>query len=234
MFAVILAGGFGKRLRPLTDDRPKPLVEVAGKPILDWQIEWLKRQGITDIVLAVGYLGSKIFEHVGDGTKFGVRVFYSVESEPLGTGGAVKNALKYIDDEYFITINGDIITNLSIAKLIEVIKSQDVVGAIALTQLKSPYGIVELDESGHIVSFKEKPQLPYLINAGVYVLKTSIRGYLPDKGDIEVATFPQLARDRRLVGVVYSDIYWKSIDTIKDLEEADKALSEQDVFANLK
>jgi Nucleoside-diphosphate-sugar pyrophosphorylase involved in lipopolysaccharide biosynthesis/translation initiation factor 2B, gamma/epsilon subunits (eIF-2Bgamma/eIF-2Bepsilon) len=130
--AVILAGGFGKRLRPLTDDRPKPLVEVAGRPILAWQIDWLREQGVTDIVLAVGYLGGKIFEYVGDGSQFGVKVYYSVEREPLGTGGAIKNALKYINDEYFIVVNGDIITNLGVGRLLNAL-SNDAIGAIALT-----------------------------------------------------------------------------------------------------
>ncbi|MFP3196577.1 MAG: nucleotidyltransferase family protein [Caldivirga sp.] len=227
--AVILAGGFGKRLRPLTDDRPKPLVEVAGRPILAWQIDWLREQGVTDIVLAVGYLGGKIFEYVGDGSQFGVKVYYSVEREPLGTGGAIKNALKYINDEYFIVVNGDIITNLGVGRLLNAL-SNDTIGAIALTPLRSPYGIVQVDERGFIVNFQEKPQLPYLINAGVYALRKLIKDYLPEKGDIEVHTFPRLARDRKLLGVSYSDVYWKSIDTLKDLEEADKAINEQGVF----
>lgn len=230
---MILAGGFGKRLRPLTDDRPKPLVEVAGRPILAWQMDWLRDQGVSDIVLAVGYLGGKIFDYVGDGSQFGVKVYYSVEREPLGTGGAVKNALRYINDEHFIVVNGDVITNLRIDRLIKALRG-DVTGAIALTPLRSPYGIVQVDDEGFIVNFQEKPQLPYLINAGVYVLKSSIRDYLPEKGDIEVYTFPRLAKDRRLVGVVYSDVYWKSIDTLKDLEEADKAITEQGVFNRVK
>ncbi|ABW01830.1 Nucleotidyl transferase [Caldivirga maquilingensis IC-167] len=231
MFAVILAGGFGKRLRPLTDDRPKPLVEVAGRPILAWQIDWLREQGVTDIILAVGYLGGKIFDYIGDGSQFGVRVYYSVEREPLGTGGAVRNALKYINDDGFIVVNGDVITNLRIGKLMDSLQ-RGVIGAIALTPLKSPYGIVQVDEDGFILNFQEKPQLPYLINAGVYALRTSIRDYLPEKGDIEVYTFPRLAKDKKLIGITYNDVYWKSIDTLKDLEEADKAINEQGVFNN--
>ncbi len=232
MYAVILAGGFGKRLRPLTDDKPKPLVEVAGKPILMWQIEWLKRQGVTDFVLAVGYLGGKIFDYVGDGAHLGVRVHYSVEREPLGTGGAIKNALRFVEGDTFIVVNGDILTNLSISRLVESLGGH-VIGAIALTPLRSPYGIVDVNEAGNIVEFREKPTLPYLINAGVYAFKKDIASYLPDRGDIEVSAFPRLAREGRLKGVKYLKAYWKSIDTIKDLEEAEKTLNEQDVFSSI-
>lgn len=223
--ALILAGGFGKRLQPLTLDRPKPLIEVGGKPILQWQIEWLSRQDVRDIVLAVGYLRTKVFEVMGDGSRFGVRLFYSVEEEPLGTGGAIKNAMKFLEDEVFIVLNGDIITNLSIKPLIEQLGG-GVVSTIALVPMRSPYGIVHVDNEGFITEFREKPLLDYLINAGVYAFTRDIFKYLPDKGDIEVTAFPRLARERRIKGVVYRDVYWKSLDTVKDVEEVEKVIAE--------
>ncbi|WP_054842825.1 nucleotidyltransferase family protein [Vulcanisaeta distributa] len=224
--ALILAGGFGKRLQPLTLDRPKPLIEVGGKPILQWQIEWLSRQGIKDIVLAVGYLRTKVFEVMGDGSKFGVRLFYSVEEEPLGTGGAIKNAMKFLEDEVFIVLNGDIITNLSIKPLIEQLNG-NVISTIALVPpMRSPYGIVHVDHEGFITEFREKPLLDYLINAGVYAFTKDIFKYLPDKGDIEVTAFPKLASERRIRGVIYRDVYWKSVDTVKDVEEVEKVITE--------
>lgn len=222
--ALILAGGFGKRLYPLTIDRPKPLIEIKGKPILQWQIEWLNKQGIKDFILAVGYLRTKIFEYFGDGSKFGVRIMYSVEEEPLGTGGAIKNARKFLEDDIFIVLNGDIITNLSIKPLIESL-DKDTVASIALVYMRSPYGIVRLDKD-FIVEFKEKPMLDYLINAGIYVFKKEIFEYLPDKGDIEVTAFPKLANERKIKGIIYKDIYWKSIDSIKDLEEVEKVIED--------
>ena len=223
--ALILAGGFGKRLQPLTLDRPKPLIEVGGKPILQWQVEWLSRQGIKDIVLAVGYLRTKVFEVMGDGSKFGVRLFYSVEEEPLGTGGAIKNAMKFLEDEVFIVLNGDIITNLSIKPLIEQLGG-NVISTIALVPMRSPYGIVHVDHEGFITEFREKPLLDYLINAGVYAFTRDIFKYLPDKGDIEVTAFPRLASERRIRGVIYRDVYWKSVDTVKDVEEVEKVIAE--------
>lgn len=223
MRALVLAGGFGKRLAPLTNELPKPLLPVAGKPILVRQIEWLKGQGISDFVLAVGYLRHKVFEALGDGRKFGVRIFYSVEEEPLGTAGAIKNAEPFLEDDVFVAVNGDIITDLSIEPLLEALKDAD--AAIALVPLRSPYGVVEFDESGRITSFREKPILEgYFINAGVYAMRREVLKLLPPKGNIEETAFPELARQRRLRAVVYKDVFWRSIDSMKDLEEVERAL----------
>ncbi len=137
---------------------------------------------------------------MGDGSRFGVRLFYSVEEEPLGTGGAIKNAMKFLEDEVFIVLNGDIITNLSIKPLIEQLSS-NVISTIALVPpMRSPYGIVHVDREGFITEFREKPLLDYLINAGVYAFTKDIFKYLPDKGDIEVTAFPKLASERRIRG----------------------------------
>jgi len=221
MQAVILAGGFGKRLAPLTSEVPKPLLPVGGKPILVRQIEWLRRFGVTDVVLAVGYLRHKIFEALGDGRRLGVRIFYSVEEEPLGTGGAVKNAEPFITDEVFIVLNGDVLTNLDLNKLVETLGDAD--GAIALVPLRSPYGIVEFDKDGYITRFREKPLLEgFYINAGVYALRRRVLSELPDRGNIEETLFPRLAQQRRLKAAVYKDVFWKSVDSLKDLEEVDR------------
>jgi len=221
MQAVILAGGFGKRLAPLTSETPKPLLPVGGKPILVRQIEWLKSFGIGDITLAVGYLRHKIFEALGDGRRYGVRIFYSVEEEPLGTGGAIKNASLFINSDVFVVVNGDVLTNLPLNALIDSLGEAD--GAIALVPLRSPYGIVEFDEKGYIVRFREKPLLDgFFINAGVYVLRRKVLEELPERGNIEETLFPKLAKERRLRAVVFKDVFWRSVDSLKDLEEVDK------------
>ena len=131
----------------------------------------------------------------------------------------------YIDEDIFIVLNGDIITNLSIKPLIESI-NKDIIASIALVQMRSPYGIIQIDKENYITEFKEKPLLDYLINAGIYVFNKDIYDYLPDKGDIEVYTFPELAKERKIKGVIYKDIYWKSIDSIKDLEEVSKIIDQ--------
>lgn len=224
MKAVILAGGYGKRLRPLTEDRPKPMVEVCGRPLAEWQILWLKSLGITEVVFLLGYAKEKVIEYFGSGKKFGVNISYVVEDEPLGTGGAIKNAEHILKNEdVFIVVNGDIITNLNPLEMVQMIKKDNSVVAIALVYMRSPYGIVKLDGE-YIVEFVEKPTIEYTINAGVYVMKPTIFEYLPEKGDIERTAFPLLASKRLLKGYVYKDVYWKSIDTIKDLEEASDRL----------
>jgi NDP-sugar pyrophosphorylase family protein len=198
---------------------------VGGKPILVRQIEWLRGFGIRDVVLAVGYLKHKIFETLGDGRRLGVRIFYSVEEEPLGTGGAIKNAEPFITDDVFVVLNGDVLTNLSLDKLVEALDDAD--GAIALVPLRSPYGIVEYDKDGYITHFREKPLLEgFYINAGVYAFRREVFKFLPERGNIEETAFPMLAERRQLRGVPYRDVFWRSIDSVKDLEEVDKFLRE--------
>jgi len=226
MQAVILAGGFGKRLAPLTSETPKPLLPVGGKPILVRQIEWLKSFGIGDIILAVGYLRHKVFEALGDGKRYGVRIFYSVEEEPLGTGGAIRNASLFINSDVFVVVNGDVLTNLPVDVLAESLGEAD--GAIALVPLRSPYGVVEFDEKGYVVRFREKPLLDgFFINAGVYVLRRRVLEELPERSNIEETLFPKLAKERRLRAVVFKDVFWRSVDSLKDLEEVDKYYSNE-------
>jgi NDP-sugar pyrophosphorylase family protein len=222
---AVIAGGFGKRLRPLTQDRPKVLIEVGDKTILEWQIEWLKRYNVNTFVILAGYMRDRIIEYLGSGSRLGIRTVYVVEDEPLGTGGALKNAEHVLVDGIFLAINGDILTNISVRKLVEVLENSDALAAMALVPLRSPYGVVEIDDEGFVRSFVEKPTIEqYLINAGVYAMKPEVFKYIPEKGDLERETFPTLAKMKLLKAVVFRDVYWKSIDTIKDVEEASKDL----------
>lgn len=226
MKAVILAGGQGKRLRPLTNDMPKPLVEVACKPIMVHQIEWLKKYGIREFIVTVGYLKEKFIDYLGSGRKYGVHISYIVEEEPLGTAGGLKNALSLLDkEETFFVVNGDVITDIDPTKLIEVLDGS-VIGAIATVPLPSPYGIVFSDCRDYIILFQEKPVIrDYWINAGLYLFKPEVFEYLPDRGDLERELFPKLADARKLKTVKYYDFtIWRSIDTLKDLEEAEKII----------
>jgi len=233
MKAAIIAGGFGKRLRPLTLEKPKPLVEVAGKPIIQWQIEWFKRYGVGTIVVLTGYLREKIIEFLGSGQKLGVNVVYVVEDEPLGTAGAIKNAEGVLSDSVFLAVNGDIITNIPLDKLVNDLIKSDALASIALVPLRSPYGIVEVDSEGNVKSFKEKPLIEkYLINAGVYAMKPQILQYLPRKGDLERSVFPQLAKEGLLRGVIFKDVYWRAIDTVKDVEEVSKELLSKNIWGS--
>ncbi len=223
MKAVILAGGQGKRLRPITETTPKPLIRILDKPIIAYQMEWLKRFGVKEFIICVGHLKEKFIEEIGGGRNFMVKVAYVVEDEPLGTGGGLKNA-EYLlkSEEFFYVVNGDVITNLNPVELLKVLDSPTV-GVIALIPLPSPYGIVKVDSDNLVKSFEEKPQIvDYWINAGVYVFRPDVFNYLPSKGDIEKTAFPQLARENKLKAVKYHEVIWKSIDTHKDIEEVEK------------
>jgi len=165
--------------------------------------------------------------------KYGVRVGYVVEDEPLGTGGALKNAEHILrNDESFLLINGDILTDLDPNELLEDLEGR-YLGAIALVQLPSPYGIVKFDEKTRkVISFVEKPRLmDYWINAGVYVFKREVFNYLPERGDIEKTALPRLADDGKLKAHLFENAFWMSIDSHKDLEEASKIIPTLSIFS---
>jgi Nucleoside-diphosphate-sugar pyrophosphorylase involved in lipopolysaccharide biosynthesis/translation initiation factor 2B, gamma/epsilon subunits (eIF-2Bgamma/eIF-2Bepsilon) len=227
VLAAILAGGFGKRLRPYTEDAPKPMIPVAGKPLLEYQIAWLKKHGFEEIVLLVGYKKEKIIEYFGSGSRFGVKITYIVEDEPLGTGGAVKNAEHILlKESVFLVLNGDILTNLNPLQLLSKLEAGRYMGVIATIPLPSPYGILEL-EGDNVKGFVEKPLIKdYWINAGIYALKPEALRYFPDKGDLEKTAFPAMAREGLLGAVRYTNVFWKAVDTYKDLEEASKFIEE--------
>jgi mannose-1-phosphate guanylyltransferase len=224
MITVILAGGLGIRLRPLTTDRPKPMIQIKDIPIIELQVSWLKKFGITDIIVLVGHLKEKIKHHLGDGKKFGVNISYIEEHVPLGTGGALKNAKNEIiqngnTNTGFLVINGDILTDLDPFTI-----SEKGSMTLALVPLKSTFGIVETN--GDLVSkFVEKPSIENMwCNAGVYYFSNEIFDYLPDKGNIETVTLPMLVEKQRLKAKKFSNNYWRSIDSHKDVEEASKEI----------
>ncbi len=228
MQAIILAGGKGERLRPFTSDRPKAMVEIGGVPLLGYQLQWLHAQGVTEIIVACGYRHDAIEEYFGTGEKLGMRIQYSVEGQPLGRGGALKLAFGFLrkDDDLCLATNGDVITNLELKPLIQTHRNSGCLATIMLVPLVSPYGIVEVDASEKIVAFREKPQLPYWLNAGIYVLSRQVEKLLPDQGDHEDTTFPKLAGEHKL-GAFKSQAYWRAVDTAKDLSEVTKALEQR-------
>lgn len=221
MYALIVAGGEGERLRPLTNERPKPMILVAGRPILEHQIRWLVGEGVSDVILLCGYKAEIIQEHFGNGSRFGLRVHYSLEQEPLGRGGALKLGAHLLppDEELALGLNGDILTNQPLTPLLRYHRRKGATATVMLTRLRSPYGITRGDRAGRIVTFQEKPLLPHWINAGVYVLAREFFCRLPDRGDHERTAFPELAAEGKLFGY-RSRAYWRSIDTFKDLTEA--------------
>ncbi|MBX9689996.1 MAG: nucleotidyltransferase family protein [Candidatus Obscuribacterales bacterium] len=221
MEAIILAGGRGERLRPLTEDRPKCMVDILGSPIIAYQIRWMSTYGITQFTVACGYLHEIIQEYFGDGSKLGVKIDYIVEKSPLGRGGALKQALKKTMSnagDSVLCLNGDNICNLSLPSLFKFHEGHKQLASIVTVPLRSPYGIVEVAADDTVCGFSEKPELPYGVNAGIYVMDKKIIDLLPDVGDHEVETFPKLASQGRLKAF-RSNCFWRTVDTMKDVSE---------------
>ncbi|AUH42360.1 nucleotidyltransferase family protein [Streptomyces sp. CMB-StM0423] len=226
--AVVLAGGQGSRLRPYTDDRPKPMVEIPGTgvPIIGHQLAWLAAEGVTDAVVSCGHLAEVLMDWL-DATELPLKVSCVVEKEPLGRGGGLKFAAASLPrpDEPWYATNGDIWTRFSLAAMAAFHHERGADATLALARPHMPWGAVETDQFGHVIDFIEAPPSPYLINAGVYVFSAAFRGLLPERGDHERTTFPRLARERRLAGFpLPQGAYWRAIDTAKDLTEAAKEL----------
>lgn len=212
MKAIILAGGRGKRLRPITDYVPKPLVPIKNIPIIEWQIKYLKKFGITDVIICTGYK-QELIENYLDMKKLGIKIKFSIEKTPLGTGGAIKKAGKLIKDKSFIVINGDTITNIDLKKLVT---KQNSVAAI---ELRTKFGVLETNDD-KITKFKEKKEISDLwMNAGIYHLQKDILKDLPIKGDIEKTVFPDYAKKKKLHIVKFRNVRWYSIDSFKDMED---------------
>jgi NDP-sugar pyrophosphorylase family protein len=215
--AVILSGGMGKRLRPITDYLPKPLVPIDGIPIIEWQIKYFKKFGIKEFVICTGYHSDQIADYLSQ-KKLNVNIQFSIEKTALGTGGALKNASKFLDEETFYVINGDVITNLDLKKL------RMKKNSMAVIPLRTAFGIVYLT-GNRVQRFEEKPQIShYWINAGLYYLEKDIIKLLPRIGNIETAVFPKLANMNNLYAIKYGKSFWHSIDSYKDIEECVKEM----------
>jgi NDP-sugar pyrophosphorylase family protein len=214
--AIILAGGQGKRLKPLTDYVPKPLVPLCNIPIIEWQIRYLKKFGVNKIVVCSGYKAQMIQNYFSVKNNMGLEIKFSIEKTPLGTGGAIRQAGKLIQNESFIVINGDIITNIDLKKLLESPNS------IAAIELRTKFGIMDTRDN-KVIKFREKKEIPEVwMNAGIYYLKKNVLKDLPKKGDIEKTVFPNYAKKGLLNTVKFRNIAWYSIDSLKDIEECSK------------
>ncbi len=212
MKAIILAGGRGKRLSPITDYVPKPLIPIKNTPIIEWQIKYLKKYGVNEVIICTGYK-TKMIENYLSMKNMDMKIKFSIEKLPLGTGGAIKKAGKMIKDKSFFVINGDVITNIDLRKLSKKPNS------IASIELRTKFGILEINEN-KISKFSEKKEISNLwMNAGIYYLQKEILKDLPNKGDIEKTLFPNYARKGKLNTIKFKKIKWHSIDSIKDIEE---------------
>lgn len=228
MKAVILAGGKGSRLKPYATVFPKPLMPVGDMPILEIIIRQLKSQGITDIIIAVGHLGELIMNFFGDGTKLGVNIKYSREEQPLGTAGGlglIKDELK----DTFLMINGDTLTTLNFSDLTDCHKKNQAIVTIALKQRDSyiDFGIAELDDSGSLTGYTEKPTIHHLVSMGVYICEPRLLRYIKAGERLD---FPDLVKilisKGELIKGFTFDGYWLDIGRPDDYEKANDEIEE--------
>jgi NDP-sugar pyrophosphorylase family protein len=225
--AVVLAGGQGDRLKPLTNGLPKGMVEINNKPLLQWIIEWLRNNDVREIILGVAHLKEKIIDYFGDGTKFGVNIRYSVHTVEGGTSEGFRLAIsRYVDRDVFFAMNGDQITDLNLNDLANFHVNSDSVATMAVANLRCPYGHVEIDDEHNVAGFVEKPVCFHMsCNTGIYVFNREILHYLPKKGDVEKTAFLALAKSHLLKAYLYNGLF-VTVNTHKDLVEVKRQLGD--------
>lgn len=222
MQAVILVGGEGTRLRPLTSGTPKPIVTFVDRPFMGFMLEWLARHGVQDVIMSCGFLATRVKEVLGDGSRFGVRLRFVEEPEPRGTAGALKYAEELLEDR-FLMLNGDVLTDVDVSAQIARHERTGAVATLGLVPVEDPsaYGLVLTGEDGAVAGFLEKPgpdQLgglgEYLISAGIYVLERAVLDLIPPDREVSIEreVWPRLVGDG-LYGCPARGAYWMDIGT---------------------
>ncbi|MBV9933975.1 MAG: NDP-sugar synthase, partial [Actinobacteria bacterium] len=222
MKAVIMAGGEGTRLRPLTSNQPKPMMPLANRPMMEHIVRLLRDHGFEDIVVTVAFLANAIRTYFGDGSEFGVRMVYATEESPLGTAGSVRNAMDELDDR-FLVISGDVLTDLDVSAAVRFHEERGALATIALKAMENPleFGIVITRPDGSIERFLEKPTWGQVfsdtINTGVYVLEPEIFDYIPagESVDFSADVFPRLLADGKALFGYVAEGYWEDVGTLE-------------------
>ncbi len=236
--AMILAAGRGERLRPLTENTPKPLVKVAGRCLIDYGIDVCRNAGIDDVIINLHHLGDRIRDHLGDGSALGVRVSYSEEKTLQGSGGGIREAQAMLDGETFVTLNADTIIDIDLRAVLEAHVETE--AAVTLVLRKDPemekFGLVQLDTDNRVGAFLDarRPgapeQLEPYMYTGVQVVSPEIFSYMPDNGPFSITqvTYPDMLRaDRPLYGYPFTGP-WITVGTPQELEAAERRLEARD------
>ena len=227
MKAVVMAGGAGSRLRPLTINRPKPMIPIVNKPVIGHILDLLKRHGITDVIVTLQYMAEDIQDYFGDGQSFGMNIKYSIEETPLGTAGSVKQAQEFLD-ETFMVISGDAVTDLDLTKIIEFHKHKEALATLTLYHVANPleYGVVITDDMGRIQQFQEKPSwgevISDTVNTGIYVIEPQVLDYFEPgiSFDFSKNLFPILLdKGDPLYGYI-ADGYWCDVGNLSEYMRA--------------
>ncbi|MFH1826500.1 MAG: NDP-sugar synthase [bacterium] len=241
MKAIIIAGGLGTRLRPLTDNTPKPIVPLANRPLIVHQIEHLVRHGVDEIIINLHYLSHEIKKILDNGRQWGIKIHYSIEDEPLGTAGAVKNAEQFFDKGPMIVCNGDILTDLNVTKLVNFHREKNATVTLTLKEVEDPtaFGLVLMDGEGRVSKFIEKPGWNMVtaktINAGTYVVDPKIFTAVPTGKPymFERDLFPDLLEKGVPFYGYVSDSYWLDIGNPEKYKEAHRAILRNEVAVKI-
>lgn len=241
MKAVIIAGGLGTRLRPLTYNTPKPIVPVANRPFVVHQIEHLVKHGVDEVILNLHYLSHEIKKALDDGKQWGIKIHYSVEEHPLGTAGAVKNAEKFFDDGPMVIFNGDVLTDINISKVVNFHREKAATVTLTLTEVEDPtaFGLILTDKDGRVTDFIEKPSWDMVsaktINAGIYVVDPKIFDDVPagKPHSFERELYPALLEKGEPIFGYLSKAYWIDIGNPDKYKEAHQAILRNEVAVKI-
>ncbi|PRD51945.1 nucleotidyltransferase family protein [Sphingobacterium gobiense] len=220
--AVLMAGGEGKRLRPLTEKTPKPLLKVGEKPIIEYNIDRLQKVGIKNINLSINYLGDQLVDYFGDGADRNLNIKYVRENKPLGTIGSIL-LVEDFEHEDVIVMNSDLLTNIDYADFFKTFKNSDADMAVAATSyhVDVPYAVLEVDDHNSVKSLKEKPRYIYYSNAGIYILKRDLLKMIPEDQFFDITDLMDRAIEMNLKLVTYPiNGYWLDIGKHEDFEKA--------------
>ncbi|HYZ92515.1 MAG TPA: NDP-sugar synthase, partial [Actinomycetota bacterium] len=237
MKAVIMAGGQGTRLRPLTSNQPKPMLPIANRPIMEHIVNLLRRHGYTEQIATVQFLSSVIRSYFGNGEDLGVHLTYATEETPLGTAGSVKNAQDELQDERFVVISGDALTDVDLKKLVAFHKEREAVATICLKSVPNPleFGVVITREDGSIERFLEKPNWGEVfsdtINTGMYVLEPEVFDFIPEDTvfDFSEDLFPLLLDKGLPIFGYVADGYWTDVGNVDAYLSAQRDVLNGDV-----
>ncbi|HZO90327.1 MAG TPA: NDP-sugar synthase [Chthonomonadaceae bacterium] len=243
MKGIIIAGGLGTRLRPLTYRRPKPLVPVANRPFLEYQVALLRAHGIDDIVFATNYMAERIESHFGDGARFGVRMRYALEETPLGTGGAIRNAAALFPGETVAVFNGDVLTDFNLRVLLDFHRRKQALATITLAEVPAPnpFGVLILDTEGRVREWREPseetkkalaasphpmPTGTDFINAGFYILEPEFIARIPAgvPSSIERDIYPTLLAEGAAIYGMAPGGFWMDVGRVEQLLTATRAV----------
>ncbi|MEA2828132.1 MAG: mannose-phosphate guanylyltransferase / phosphomannomutase [Actinomycetota bacterium] len=240
MKAVIMAGGEGTRLRPLTSNQPKPLIPLVNRPMMEHVVHLLKEHGFDEVVVTLAFLPQTIRTYFGDGSEFGVRMVYATEETPLGTAGSVRNARAQLD-EPFLVISGDVLTDIDLSALVAFHKAKGAMATIALKAMENPleFGIVITREDGSIERFLEKPTWGQVfsdtVNTGIYVLEPEVFDYIPEGKSVDFSSdvFPHLLEDGKSLFGFVAEGYWEDVGTLEAYHKAHQDVLDRKVAIDI-